>query len=175
MENITCIGHQAYLFKGTVRANLLIANPDKNDAELWKTLEQVELAGFLKSERGLDTLLSEAGTNFSGGQRQRLALARALLHDSPLYIFDEATSSIDVESENLILNQIESLAQSKTVLLIAHRLMNTRHADTIYVMSQGQIVEQGTHQTLVDQMGYYQKLWYTQHQLEHWEQECHVS
>lgn len=175
IENITCIGHQAYLFKGTVRTNLLIANPDKNDAELWKTLEQVELAAFLKSASGLDTQLSEAGTNFSGGQRQRLALARALLHDSPIYIFDEATSSIDVESENLILNQIESLAQSKTVLLITHRLMNTRHADTIYVMSQGQIVEQGTHQTLVDQMGYYQKLWYTQHQLEHWEQECRVS
>lgn len=110
MENITYISHQSYLFKGTVRENLLMGKPDASDRELWAVLERANLAGFLKSEGGLDTLLMENASNFSGGQRQRLALARALLHDSPVYIFDEATSNIDAESENDIMREIHGLA-----------------------------------------------------------------
>ena len=97
MRRITYVSHQSYLFKGTVRDNLLMGKPGASDDELWSALTQVNLADFLRGEAGLDTLLSERGENLSGGQRQRLALARALLHDSPVYIFDEATSNIDVE------------------------------------------------------------------------------
>ena len=172
MDAITFVGPLAYLFKGTVRENLLIASPDKKEAELWKALDEVGLSGFLRTENGLDTLLFEKAANLSGGQCQRLALARALLHDSPIYVFDEATASIDVESESQIIRQIESLAQHKTVLMITHRLMNARNADTICVMSQGKIVEQGTHQQLINQNGYFKKLWHTQHPLEQWEKEC---
>ena len=121
MRRITYVSHQSYLFKGTVRDNLLMGKPGASDDELWSALTQVNLADFLRGEAGLDTLLSERGENLSGGQRQRLALARALLHDSPVYIFDEATSNIDVESENDIMAQIHALAGRKTVLLISHR------------------------------------------------------
>lgn len=134
MENITYISHQSYLFKGTVRDNLLMGKPDASDSELWEVLERVNLADFVRNEKGLDTGLSEKASNLSGGQCQRLALARALLHDSPIYIFDEATSNIDVESENDIMNEIQNLAESKTVILISHRLVNVVKADAIYVM-----------------------------------------
>lgn len=128
MKNITYVSHQSYLFKGTVRENLLMANPKACDDILWGMLEQVNLADFLRGENGLDTMLNEKASNLSGGQCQRLALARALLHDSPVYIFDEATSYIDVESENDIMAQIYGLARTKTVILISHRLANVAGA-----------------------------------------------
>lgn len=128
MKNITYVSHQSYLFKGTVRENLLMANPKACDDVLWGMLEQVNLADFLRGENGLDTMLNEKASNLSGGQCQRLALARALLHDSPVYIFDEATSYIDVESENDIMAQIYGLARTKTVILISHRLANVAGA-----------------------------------------------
>lgn len=113
MRSVTYVSHQSYLFKGTVRYNLLLGRPDASDAELWNVLERVKLAAFLRGEAGLDTQLNERASNLSGGQRQRLALARALLHDSPVYIFDEATSNIDVESENDIMREIHTLARTK--------------------------------------------------------------
>ena len=128
MKNITYVSHQSYLFKGTVRENLLMANPKACDDVLWGMLEQVNLADFLRGENGLDTMLNEKASNLSGGQCQRLALARALLHDSPVYIFDEDTSNIDVESENDIMAQIYGLARTKTVILISHRLANVAGA-----------------------------------------------
>lgn len=134
MKKFTYISHQSYLFKGTVRENLLMARSDASETALWNVLEQVKLADFLRNEDGLDTLLNENALNLSGGQRQRLALARALLHDSPVYIFDEATSNIDVESENDIMTQIYALAKTKTVILISHRLANVAGADNIYVL-----------------------------------------
>lgn len=117
-------------------------------------------------EKGLDTPLQEKGGNLSGGQCQRLALARALLHDSPVYIFDEATSNIDVESENEIMTQIHRLAKSKTVILISHRLANVADADNIYVMDRGSVVESGSHRALVERGGAYAKLWNAQQELE---------
>ena len=102
LKHFTYISHQSYLFKGTVRDNLLMAKPDADDRQLWKVLEQVRLADFLRQENGLDTELKETASNFSGGQCQRLALARALLHDSLVYIFDEATSNIDVEDRKSV-------------------------------------------------------------------------
>ncbi len=168
MENFTYISHQSYLFKGTVRENLLMAKPNAGDDTLWQVLEQVNLADFLRSEKGLDTQLNEKASNLSGGQCQRLALARALLHDSPVYIFDEATSNIDVESENDIMCQIHELAKSKTVILISHRLANSVNADNIYVMDSGCMVESGTHAALLNSGSTYAALWNAQQELENY-------
>ena len=167
-ENFTYISHQSYLFKGTVRDNLLMARPNAGEDTLWQVLEQVNLADFLRSEKGLDTVLNEKASNLSGGQCQRLALARALLHDSPLYIFDEATSNIDVESENDIMAEIHELAKTKTVILISHRLANVVKADNIYVLDKGNIVESGNHNALLAANGAYAKLWNAQQELENY-------
>lgn len=166
MQNITYISHNSYLFQGTIRENLLMGNPDATEDEMWAVLEQTNLAAFLRSEEGLDTKLAEKASNLSGGQCQRLALARALLHDSPVYIFDEATSNIDVESENDIMEQILLLAKKKSVLLISHRLANITKADIIYAMEQGEVKECGTHEELLRKNGLYQKMWTTQQRLE---------
>ena len=166
MDTITYISHTSYIFKGSVKDNLLLASPSADDEMLWDVLERVNLASFLKEENGLDTLLNEKGSNLSGGQCQRLALARALLHDSEVYIFDEATSNIDVESENDIMKEIHNLAKTKTVILISHRLANVEKADNIYVLDNGSVVECGKHVELIKKNGAYKKLWSAQQELE---------
>lgn len=166
MRNVTYIGHNSYLFKGTVRDNLLMGDPNAKDGALWEVLEKTNLADFLRSENGLDTALSENAANLSGGQRQRLALARALLHDSPIYIFDEATSNIDADSENEIMEQITRLRATKTVILISHRLANCVNSDTIYAMENGAVIERGSHEKLLESGGLYAKLWNAQQRLE---------
>ncbi len=168
MKNITYVSHQSYLFKGAVRENLLMGKPDASDQELWEVLGRVNLAGFLKSGDGLDTFLTEKASNLSGGQCQRLALARALLHDSPVYIFDEATSNIDMESENDIMREIHALAGHKTVILISHRLANVTASGNIYVMAAGNVAESGSHEELLAWGGIYAKLWNTQQSLENY-------
>ena len=172
LRNITYISHQSYLFKGTVRDNLLMGNPAASDEELWAVLSRVNLAAFLKAEQGLDTRLLEKASNLSGGQCQRLALARALLHDSPVYIFDEATSNIDVESENDIMREIHELAKSKTVILVSHRLANVVGADHIYVLDHGTVAESGSHEELLSRHGLYERLWTAQQTLEQFGKEC---
>ena len=174
MQTITYISHNSYLFKGTVRDNLLMGDPIATDEQMWHVLEQTKLAAFLRSEQGLDTLLLEKASNLSGGQCQRLALSRALLHNSPIYIFDEATSNIDVESEDDIMEQIYHLAKTKTVILISHRLANVVQADHIYVMKHGSITEQGTHERLMEQQGTYYELYHSQKQLEQYGKEAAV-
>lgn len=173
MANITYVSHQSYLFRGTVRENLCMGRPEASEEELWQALKKVRLADFLKEQQGLDTLVQEKGSNFSGGQCQRLALARALLHDSPVYIFDEATSNIDVESENDIMALIRELAASgeKTIVLISHRLANVVEADRIYVMDAGTVAEQGTQEELLAQKGIYARLWNAQQSLENYKKE----
>ena len=170
MQNVTYVSHQSYLFRGTVSDNLRMGCPEASDEKLWQILEKVRLADFLRSEQGLKTPVQEKGSNFSGGQCQRLALARALLHDSPIYIFDEATSNIDVESENDIMALIRELAETgeKTILLISHRLANVVSADRIYVMDAGNVTEQGTQEDLLSQNGTYAKLWNAQQSLENY-------
>ena len=163
---VTYVGFAAYLFKGTVRDNLLMGNPNATDAQLWAALEKTQLADFVRGQGGLDMRVAERGGNLSGGQRQRLAFARALLADSPMMIFDEATSGVDVESENAIMAQIEELARTKAVLVIAHRLMNVAHADCIHVMAGGHVVESGTHEELMARGGAYAELFETQKALE---------
>ena len=166
MENITYISHSSYIFKGSVRDNLLMAKADARDEELWDVLKKTNLADFFEADNGLDFQIAEAGGNLSGGQKQRLALARGLLHDSRFYIFDESTSNIDVESEEVILEQIKELAKHKGVLMISHRLANVVSSDKIFVLEKGQLKEEGTHEELLAMHGTYSTLWDTQQSLE---------
>lgn len=171
MSHITYVSHQSYLFRGTVRDNLLLGKPGAGDDELWAVLRRTNLADFLQGEQGLDTLLLEKGANLSGGQCQRLALARALLHDSPVYLFDEATSNIDVESENEIMAQIHALAREKTVILISHRLANVTGADDIFVLEEGRMAGRGKHEELLQGCPAYARLWNAQQALEQYGKE----
>lgn len=166
MEQVTLVSHNSYLFKGTVRENLQMGKSDASEEEMQAVLQKVNLLGFLQEQQGLDTLVAEKGGNFSGGQCQRLALARALLHDSSVYIFDEATSNIDVESEEMIMAVIRELAKTKTVLLISHRLENVVASNRIYLLKDGNIAEQGTHRELMEQGGAYEQLYRYQRELE---------
>ena len=165
-KTITTVPFSSYVFKGTVRANLLLAKPDASDDELWEALAKCRLAGFVRESGGLDMEIAAEGANLSGGQRQRLAFARALLHDSPIYIFDEATSNIDAESEAAIISAARELAGSHTVIMISHRLSAIEHADEIYVLEQGKLVEHGTHSQLLARGCAYTRLWESQSQLE---------
>ncbi len=165
-DDIVLVGMNAHVFKGTVRENLLMGLPTASDEQLWQALEKVNLADFLKTLDGLDSELKEGGSNFSGGQRQRLALARALLRDARVYIFDEATSNIDVASENKILEVLQELKQRKTVIMISHRLANVVNADMIYVLEMGKQMGSGTHSELLDSCQTYQTLWQSQKELE---------
>ena len=166
LSHVTMVSHNSYLFKGTVRENLLMAAPMATEKEMEAALKKVNLYEFLKSQRGLDTELMERGSNFSGGQCQRLALARALLHDTPIYIFDEATSNIDAESEEQIMEVIRELSQNHCVLLISHRLANVVDSRNIYVLSGGRLAEEGTHKELMEQKGIYTALYSEQNILE---------
>jgi ABC-type multidrug transport system ATPase subunit len=166
MKGITYIGSTSYLFKGTVRDNLLMGDPSASDERLLEVLRTCRMDTFPGEESALDLRLTENAQNLSGGQKQRLALARALLHDSPVYIFDEATSNIDVESEQIIMDRIRALAGGKTVILISHRLVNTREADRIFVMENGKLVESGNHRELMKWGGTYAVLWRMQQKLE---------
>ena len=166
MEHVTVIKHNSYLFKGTVEENLRMAKSDATDAEMIAVLKKVNLWDFLRVQNGLQTELLEKASNLSGGQCQRLALARALLKDSKMYIFDEATSNIDMESEELIMSVIYELARTKSVLLISHRLSNVVKSDCIYFLEKGVITESGSHALLMAKKGLYQRLFDYQYQLE---------
>ena len=141
MKQMTLVSFQNYLFKGSVRENLLMGDPSATEEKLLAVLKKVNLYEFFQTQNGLDTMLDEQAANLSGGQKQRLCIARALLHDSALYIFDEATSNIDVESEEIILKLIRNLAREKTVIQITHRLANVADSDQIYMMEKGCVIE----------------------------------
>ena len=170
-KNIVLVRHNSYLFKGSVKENLRMAKPEATDKEMEEVLAKVQLLSFLNTQQGLDTPLLEQAGNLSGGQCQRLGLARALLADAPVYIFDEATSNIDVESEELIMKVIHELAQTKTVLLISHRLANVTPSDCIYMLENGEIREKGTHQELLQKGGAYCRLFLHQQALEQYGKE----
>ena len=174
MDHITLISHNSYLFRGTVAENLRMGKPDAAEAEMREALEKVNLWGFLQAQQGLATPVAEKGGNFSGGQCQRLAIARALLHDTPVYIFDEATSNIDAESEEMIMEAVYSLAETKTVILISHRLANVVKSDRIYMLKNGLAVETGTHEMLMKRNGEYAELYRSQMELEQYGKEAAV-
>lgn len=165
-ETITAVSFSSYVFKGTIRSNLLLAKPNAHDDELWEALDRCRLSGFVHQAGGLDAPVSAEGTNLSGGQRQRLAMTRALLHDTPVYLFDEATSNIDADSENAIIEFVHELARTKTVIMISHRLSALRGADCIYVFEDGRVAETGRHDDLVARGGVYARQWNQQAELE---------
>lgn len=172
MKHVVLIRHNSYLFKGTVEENLKMAKPDATKEEMENVLQKVNLLGFLQMQDGLQTKLQEKAGNLSGGQCQRLAIARALLRsDSAVYIFDEAASNIDVESEELIMNVVHELAKTKTVLLISHRLANVVKSDKIYFLKDGKIKESGTHEELMKANGEYRHLYDSQMSLENYGKE----
>ena len=175
MRHVVLVRHNSYLFKGTVEENLRMAKPDATEAEMNAVLEKVNLLGFLQTQDGLQTKLLEKAGNLSGGQCQRLAIARALLRDSAVYIFDEAASNIDVESEELIMDVIHQLARTKTVLLISYRLANVVNSDQIYFLKDGEIKESGKHEELMQLNGEYRHLYDSQMALESYGKEKTVD
>lgn len=172
MKNITLVSHDSYLFKGTVRDNLMMGSPMASDDMMTAALRRVNLADFVESEGGLDMQLNERASNLSGGQKQRLAMARALLKDSGVYVFDEATSNIDIESEEMIMSVIRELAKTKSVLLISHRLANVVNSDDIYMLKDGVIVESGTHDELTANKKAYADMYENQMKLEKYKEEA---
>ncbi len=172
MKNITLVSHDSYLFKGTVRDNLMMGSPMASDDMMTAALKRVNLADFVESEGGLDMQLNERASNLSGGQKQRLAMARALLKNSGVYIFDEATSNIDIESEEMIMSVIRELAKTKSVLLISHRLANVVNSDDIYMLKDGVIVESGTHDELTANKKAYADMYENQIKLEKYKEEA---
>lgn len=163
-DNLTLVSHDSYIFHGTVRENLLLANPDAREDSMVESLTTVNLWDELSD--GLDTVIEENAANLSGGQKQRLAIARALIHDTPVYIFDEATSNIDMESEEMIMEAIRVLAKDKTVILISHRLANVVTSDRIFMLENGTVVENGTHEELMSVNGAYAVMYESQRRLE---------
>lgn len=171
VKKVVLVRHNSYLFKGTVEENLRMAKPDASEAQMKAVLEKVNLLGFLETQEGLQTRLLEKAGNLSGGQCQRLVIARALLADGAVYIFDEATSNIDVESEELIMKVIHEIARTKTVLLISHRLANVVDSDQIYFLKDGEIKEGGKHEELMRMNGAYRHLYESQMALENYGKE----
>ncbi|WDF25417.1 ABC transporter ATP-binding protein/permease [Fusobacterium nucleatum] len=166
IKNILKITHDSHIFSGTVRENLTIANENLSDEAMIEVLKKVKLWDIFSKNKGLDTSLESQGKNLSGGQAQRVALARALLYDASIYIFDEATSNIDIESEEIILNIIYSLSKEKTVIYISHRLPAIKNADCIYVMDKGKIIENGKHNELYSKKELYYSMYKHQEELE---------
>lgn len=165
MRAVTLVPTNGYLFAGTLRDNLLLAQPNATDTELLRALDRTRVAAFVQANGGLDMVINEGGTNLSGGQRQRVCMARALLHDSPIYVFDEATSNVDAASEAAIGEVIASLAGEHTVIVVAHRLSTIVDADQILVLERGRIAERGTHDELLSGAGAYARMWNSQEQL----------
>lgn len=165
MRAVTLVPTNGHLFAGTLRDNLLLAQPSATDTELLRALDRTRVAAFVQANGGLDMVINEGGTNLSGGQRQRVCMARALLHDSPIYVFDEATSNVDAASEAAIGEVIASLAGGHTVIVVAHRLSTIVGADQILVLERGRIAEHGTHGELLATAGAYARMWNSQEQL----------
>jgi len=166
MKNFTMVGHSSWIFAGTVRENLFMGNPNASVSEMNDALQKVNLLDFINSQEGLDTKLTSNAGNLSGGQKQRLSLARALLHNTPVYIFDEATSNVDAGSEEIIMNVIHELAKEKTIILISHRLANVVKSDNIFMLKDGNIVESGVHSELMANKSAYENLFTEQMNLE---------
>lgn len=171
MNNITAVNFNSYIFAGTVKDNLLIADNNASDEKMIEALRMVNLWSFLSEQDGLNTKLNQQGSNFSGGQRQRLAIARALIHNTPIYIFDEVTSNTDAESENDIMSVIHNMAKIKTVILISHRLENVVKSDNIILLDNGRIKENGNHSELMALGREYNLMYSTQAELEKYAKE----
>lgn len=165
-RHLAVVSYNTYIFNETVRANFMLANKNVTEDTIFQALEKVNLADYIRQNGGLDKIISEDASNLSGGQKQRLALAVNLVANKDIYIFDEATSNIDIESEAIIMKNIRDLSEEKSVIVISHRLANVVPSDHIYYMEAGKIAEYGTHNELMQQNGGYAKLYTIQKQLE---------
>ena len=165
-RHITRISHDAYIFYGTLYDNLKMGNPAADRKQMEEALRLVDMYDTVSEKGSRDMAIEEKGANMSGGQKQRIAMARAILHDSDVYVFDEATSNVDVESENKIMEVVDKLSKTKTVIVIYHRLANVKNADNIIVLKDGIICEQGNHNLLIEKNGHYARLYNTQKKLE---------
>lgn len=165
-SHLAVVSYNTYIFNETVRANFMLANKNVTDDAIYDALKKVNLLGFIRENGGLDKVITEDATNISGGQKQRLALAVNLVADKAIYVFDEATSNIDIESEAIIMANIKELSKSKSVIVISHRLANVVPSDLIYYMESGELIESGTHEELMAKNGGYAKLYTTQKKLE---------
>ena len=165
-SHIASVSYNTYLFNDSVRANFELAKQNVSDEEIWNALEKVNLAGFIQENGGLDKVITEDANNVSGGQKQRLALAVNLVADKDIYVFDEATSNIDIESEAIIMRNIKAMSEKKSVIVISHRLANVVPADNIYFMEEGEVKEHGSHAQLMAASGGYAKLFNAQKELE---------
>lgn len=165
-SKLAVVSYNTYIFNETVRENFMLAKQSVTDEEIYTALKLVNLDSFIRENGGLDKVITEDANNISGGQKQRLALAVNLVADKDIYIFDEATSNIDIESEAIITSNIKALSAKKCVIVISHRLANVVPADRIYYMEAGEVKETGTHEALMQQNGGYAKLYRTQKQLE---------
>ena len=158
-KHIAMVPQQVNLFSGTIRENLLLADPDAKDAALLEALEEAGLGAFIRSQsKGLDSDVGNAGSSLSGGQRQKMGIARALLSRAEYMIFDEATSSVDPQSEKEIWETIGHLAESRTLIIISHRMSSVQNADCIYVLRDGRVAQHGTHEVLMAEAGLYKEL-----------------
>ena len=165
-SHIASVSYNTYIFNDSVRANFELAKKNVSDEEIWAALEKVNLAGFIKENGGLDKVITEDANNVSGGQKQRLALAVNLVADKDIYVFDEATSNIDIESEAIIMRNIKAMSAQKAVIVISHRLANVVPADNIYFMEECEVKEHGSHAQLMNAQGGYAKLFNAQKELE---------
>ncbi len=165
-SHIASVSYNTYLFNDSVRANFELAKKSVSDEEIWNALEKVNLAGFIQENGGPDKVITEDANNLSGGQKQRLALAVNLVADKDVYVFDEATSNIDIESEAIIMRNIKAMSEQKSVIVISHRLANVVPADNIYFMEEGEVKEHGSHAQLMEAQGGYAKLFNAQKELE---------
>ena len=165
-SRLASVSYNTYIFNDTVRANFELAKKNATDEEIFAALEKVNLSAFIKENGGLDKVITEDANNLSGGQKQRLALAVNLVADKDIYVFDEATSNIDVDSEAIIMKNIKEMSESKSVIVISHRLANVVPADNIYFMQDGQVKESGSHAYLMERKGEYAQLFNAQKQLE---------
>ena len=165
-SHLAVVSYNTYIFNETVRANFMLANKAVTDEEIYTVLQKVNLADFIRENGGLDKVITEDAANISGGQKQRLALAVNLVANKDIYVFDEATSNIDIESEAIIMANIKELSKTKAVIVISHRLANVVPSDLIYYMESGELKESGTHDELIAKGGGYAKLYTTQKNLE---------
>lgn len=159
LSNISMVFQNVYLFNDTIRANICFGKPDATEAEMIAAAQKARCHDFIMAlPNGYDTVVGEGGGTLSGGEKQRISIARAMIKDAPIVILDEATSNIDPENEQLIQHAMEELTRDKTIIMIAHRLKTVRNADQIIVMNQGRIAQRGTHEQLMKQGGIYASL-----------------
>jgi len=158
-ERLAYVTQEPFLFNGTVRENLLLSKRDASDGELWTALSAAHAETFVRAlPKQLDTNVGERGVKLSGGEKQRLSIARALLKNAPILLLDEATASVDSETERQIQDALDRLMENRTAFVIAHRLSTIQNADCIYVLEKGEVIEQGTHATLLARGGKYAEL-----------------